>query len=208
MLSSIIPNFDTELETIDKIANKGIVIAWNTVYSGAEYLYSSYPEEWTTLYHSKSLQFLDPVIWWAIRNTGDCRWGDVGYVDIGRIFKKARAYDMNYGAIFSRMKNNKKSILFTARNDRDLTDQEMAELSVQWDRMTDALVENIDLTDGEMQVLRLLRDGYNYPEVSRILDVSVSGIKKRVSKAMQKLNAKTPTHAVSIAIIRSYLNDR
>ncbi len=207
MLPSIIPNFDNELASIETIATKGIVIAWNTAYSGAEYLMSTYSEAWKEEYHSRSLQFVDPTVWWAIRNTGECRWSETGYIDIGRVFKKARVHGINYGAIFSRLKNGKKSILSVSRSDRELTDNEMMILSLQWDRMTNALIENANLTSGELQVLKMLRDGYNYPEISTVLGVSVSGIKKRVAKAMHKLNAKTPTHAVSIAMVRSYLHD-
>ncbi|KAB7610287.1 LuxR family transcriptional regulator [Amylibacter sp. SFDW26] len=207
MLSSIIPNFDNELKSIEEIANKGIVIAWNTGYSGAEYLLSTYSEKWKEEYHSKSLQFVDPTVWWAIRNTGQCRWSETGYIDISRVFKKARRYDINYGAIFSRLKNGKKSILSVSRHDRELTDNEIMLLTAQWDRMTNALIANANLSTGELEVLKMLRDGYNYPEISYALEVSVSGIKKRVAKSMHKLNAKTPTHAVSIAIVRSYLND-
>ncbi len=207
MLSSIVPNFENELKSIEEIANKGIVIAWNAAYSGAEYLLSTYSEEWKAEYHSKSMQFVDPTVWWAIRNTGDCRWSETGYIDIGRVFKKARRHNINHGAIFSRLKNGKKSILSVSRHDRELTDDEMMLLSAQWDRITNALIENANLSKGELAVLRMLRDGYNYPEISTVLNVSVSGIKKRVAKSMHKLNAKTPTHAVSIAIVRSYLND-
>lgn len=207
MLSSFIPNYDNELKSIEEISNKGIVVAWNAAYSGAEYLLSTYSEEWKTEYHSKNLQFIDPTVWWSIRNTGDSRWSEIGYIDIGRVFKKARRHNINYGAIFSRLKNGKKSILSVSRYDRELTDTEMLLLSAQWDRMTNALITSANLSEGELQVLKMLRDGYNYPEISNALEVSVSGVKKRVAKSMHKLNAKTPTHAVAIAIVRSYLND-
>ena len=153
------------------------------------------------------MQFVDPTVWWAIRNTGQCRWSETGYIDIGRVFKKARKHNINYGAIFSRLKNGKKSILSVSRHDRELTDDEIMLLAAQWDRMTNALITRANLSKGELDVLRMLRDGYNYPEISDVLNVSVSGVKKRVAKSMHKLNATTPTQAVSIAIVRSYLND-
>ena len=62
------------------------------------------------------------------------------------------------------------------------------------------------LTEGEIAVLRGLRDGLERRDIADQLGISESGVKQRLAKACTKLRANTPTQAVAIAVARNYLN--
>ena len=56
------------------------------------------------------------------------------------------------------------------------------------------------LTDRERDVLRMLADGDSYAEIGATLYVSPDTVRSSVRRSMTKLNARTRTHAVSLAL--------
>lgn len=56
------------------------------------------------------------------------------------------------------------------------------------------------LTEQEAGCLRMLADGMQYAEMSERLFITESGVKAAIMRARLKLNARTPTHAVALAM--------
>jgi DNA-binding NarL/FixJ family response regulator len=63
-----------------------------------------------------------------------------------------------------------------------------------------------DLTDRELEVLRLIRDGHRNKEIADRLDISESTVKFHVKHIVDKLGASDRTHAVTLAIRRGLLH--
>ncbi|MCL5736505.1 MAG: response regulator transcription factor [Actinobacteria bacterium] len=62
--------------------------------------------------------------------------------------------------------------------------------------------DQTDLTDRELEVLKLMVDGLTNPEIAKKLFVSRSTVKFHVSNILMKLGASSRTEAVSMAIHR------
>jgi LuxR family transcriptional regulator, quorum-sensing system regulator SdiA len=204
MLSNMIPNYDAEIERLREIAPAGLILAFNLTPRGAEHFHAEQPPAWRKLYEDRNYQFLDPVFLWSVRNSGNRRWSEVTIPDLKGILVEARRFGLVYGAIFSRKINGKHSVLSLARSDRELTDIEMELAAAKFESFLDIVVGAPLLTDGELEVLRALKDGLGQSEIAEKLGISESAVKLRCQKASSKLNARTRTQAVAIAVARNF----
>lgn len=67
-------------------------------------------------------------------------------------------------------------------------------------KTTQPLTPGYDLTDRELDVLKLLVEGYSNPQIADKLNVSRSTIKTHVSHILEKLGASSRLEAVTLAI--------
>src|SRR3712207_5394369 len=71
-----------------------------------------------------------------------------------------------------------------------------------------ALAEHLgeeELTDRELEVLRLIRDGYRNKQIAERLGIAETTVNFHVKNLMGKLGANDRTHAVTIALRRGLL---
>jgi len=71
-------------------------------------------------------------------------------------------------------------------------------------RLAEHLGED-DLTVRELEVLRLIRDGYRNKQIADQLAIAESTVNFHVKNLVAKLDAKDRTHAVAIALRRGLL---
>jgi DNA-binding NarL/FixJ family response regulator len=62
-----------------------------------------------------------------------------------------------------------------------------------------------DLTTRELEVLRLIRDGYKNKQIADELTISENTVNFHIKNLMEKLRANDRTHAVTIALRRGML---
>ena len=62
-----------------------------------------------------------------------------------------------------------------------------------------------DLTPRELEVLRLIRDGYKNKQIADQLSISENTVNFHIKNIVDKLGAKDRTHAVTIAVRRGLL---
>jgi LuxR family transcriptional regulator len=204
MLSTMIPNYDAEIERLRDIGPAGLILAFNLTPRGAEHFHAEQPPSWRKLYEDRNYHFTDPVFVWAVANSGNRRWSEVPLPDVKGVLTAARKHGLVYGAIFSRKINGKHSMLTLARADRELSDTEMELAAAKFESFLDVVVGAPLLTDGELDVLRALKDGLGQSEIAGKLGISESAVKLRCQKACAKLNARTRTQAVAIAVARNF----
>ena len=63
-----------------------------------------------------------------------------------------------------------------------------------------------DLTARELDVLRLIRDGYRNKQIADQLTISENTVNFHIKNLMEKLRANDRTHAVTIALRRGFLH--
>ncbi len=62
-----------------------------------------------------------------------------------------------------------------------------------------------DLTSREMEVLRLIRDGYRNKQIADVLSIAETTVNFHIKNLVDKLGANDRTHAVTIAVRRGLL---
>lgn len=67
---------------------------------------------------------------------------------------------------------------------------------------------NIELTEREQEVLRLLSEGLTNKQIASVLHLSPNTIKHHIHNLLRKLNATTRTEAVNIAIKHNLMTDQ
>ncbi len=207
MPPSQIPNHEMEMAWLRQRAPSGFVLAFNMTFSGPEFLINTYPREWVEIYQTRNYVFLDPINLWTFSRSGRWRWSEVNLPDVRGVLVEAQKFGLRYGAIFSQMRGFKRSLLSVAREDREFSDSEIEVIDAKFGSWTDMVTGAPELTEGELEVLRGLRDGLERRGIAERLGISESGVKQRLAKACSKLRARTPTQAVAIAVSRNYLNE-
>lgn len=206
MLSNLIPNYEDEIQKLREWGPSGFILAFNLTFRGPEHLHSEYPQVWRELYEDRNYFFTDPILVWAVGNSGHRRWSEIKLPDIRNMMEEARAFDLNYGAVFSRKSEFKRSFLTISRSDREFTDIELEIINEKFSVWVGMVVGKKELTDGELDVLRALKNGYGQSAIADHLGIAESTVKQRAQKACTKLGAKTRAQAVAIAVARNYFD--
>lgn len=180
-------------------ATAGYSIVLNYTRSGPEYVESHYDPEWQAEYDRKRLYWRDPVLMWAMASDGNKRWSSVPIPDLGGVMKKARRYGLVFGGAFARSSNFGKSLLSVARDDRELSDNEIEALSAALDQLLLTLGDR-GLTEKEVAVLRCLSEDMSHDQVAKHLNISASAVKLRLNSARQRLGTNTTYGALREAI--------
>ncbi|AUH66815.1 LuxR family transcriptional regulator [Paracoccus zhejiangensis] len=205
MLHDLIPSFDAEVAKLNELAPSGWIMGFNLTYRGPEHLHNGYPDGWRKIYEERNYFFGDPIAAWTMLNEGAIRWSEVKIPDMRGVMPEARKFGLNYGVAISRKVARKRSFLTISRADREFRDDEILTTQAKFSLWNDLVVNRASLTDGEIDVLRCFRDGLGQAETAETLGISESTVKQRAVKACAKLNAKTRTQAVALAVARNYL---
>lgn len=205
MLHDLIPSFDAEVAKLNELAPSGWIMGFNLTYRGPEHLHNGYPDGWRKIYEERNYFFGDPIAAWTMLNEGAIRWSEVKIPDMRGVMPEARKFGLNYGVAISRKVARKRSFLTISRPDREFRDDEILTTQAKFSLWNDLVVNRASLTDGEIEVLRCFRDGLGQAETAETLGISESTVKQRAVKACAKLNAKTRTQAVALAVARNYL---
>jgi len=105
-----------------------------------------------------------------------------------------------YGAIVSKKRMGRKSFLSVAHDQREFSDTEIEIASIFLEMCMKTIAPKVVLTEKEIHVLHLLRDGFSQSDIAKELEISQSTVKQRCGGFMRKLKARTRSQAVGKAI--------
>lgn len=77
MLHNILPDMEKLESRLRTIVPEGYMLALNIRHLTPEFLQSTYPSDWVTIYTDRRYVMFDPVVTWARFNVGATRWGDI-----------------------------------------------------------------------------------------------------------------------------------
>lgn len=160
------------------------------------------PDAWIDRYTHRGYMLFDPVMQWLYRNAGAIRWSAIALPDPLGILTEAASHGLVYGAAVSCASTGtegQRSFGSFARSDREFSDDEIALLARKMRRLHEATAPPTNLTEAELEALRMVRDGLLLKEIAARLGVSEGAIKQRLKNAKLKLGARTISHGVSIA---------
>lgn len=192
----------TDLSGFNKLAPAGFYVALRVGFAYPAEEHNKLPADWVARYTQRGLMMQDPVIRWVYENSGSERWSAIRIEDPRNVFQQARKFQLNFGVAISYCDGaavGQRSYGSFARSDREITDAEIAELkdllvALHFDRTPPS-----NLTDAELEALRMVKNGLLMKEIADLLKVSEGAVKQRLKNAKIKLGAKTGTHAATMA---------
>lgn len=163
---------------------------------------NSFPADWIKIYTERGYVIHDPIIRWAYENTGIARWNSLSKSDDMNVVEQASSFGMKYGIIASYRDDNVdayRTIGSFSRSDREFNGSEITLIYRRLIALHENAIPLENITDAELEVLRLLKDGHMVKQIAVDLDISISAVKGRLKNVKQKLNATTNIHVASRA---------
>lgn len=187
---------------LERLAPGGFYVALRVGFAFPLLELNELPEPWVEYYTAQRFMLFDPVIRWVYSQTGTARWSEIGDVDPRGVMRKAADFGLKYGAAVSHYVDDgdaQRSFGSFVRTDREFTDAEMEELSTclaLWHVQTRPPQ---NLTEAELEALRMVRSGLRVKQIAHELGVSEGAVKQRLKNAKGKLGAQTGTEAAATA---------
>lgn len=160
------------------------------------------PSSWVQEYTMGGYMLSDPLIGWCYSETGVCRWSEMTVPDRRGVMVRAQAHGLRFGAatsILDAAPGGQRSYATFARADREFTDEELSCLEEHLRARHRALHPPQNITEAEIEALRLIKSGQRLKQIAFQLGVTEGAIKQRLKNARVKLSAKTGAEAISRA---------
>lgn len=159
----------------------------------------TYDEAWTKIYDENAYALRDPLVFWGLGVKGHTRWSAIRLPDPFNILGQARSHGLVYGAVVSCGPITSRSIVGMAHNEREFTDDEIAEAVKIVHNLHLAAEPPTELTPAQIEALRLLADGDRHAAAAAKLGISESAFKARLQSARVRLGARTTAQALKKA---------
>lgn len=163
---------------------------------------NSLPREWVECYSSHGYVLADPVMHWLYSSSGAIRWSEIDFPDPRGVRDHAAEFGMRFGVAVccaDTGPQGQRSFGSFTRADREFDDPEIETLEHNLKALHDSLVPPTNLTRAELEALGMVKNGLLMKEIADLLGVSEGAVKQRLKNAKSKLNAKTSTHAATMA---------
>lgn len=189
-------------EDLDELAPAGYYIALRVGFAFPMEERNALPPDWVNFYTHQRFMMHDPIIRWIYSNVGAIRWSEIDIDDPKRVIALGQEYGLEYGvavSCFDENSDGQRSFGTFARSDREFTDAEIARLARLVDRLHEDRAPPTNLTEAELEALRLVKEGMRLKQMAFELGVSEGAIKQRLKNAKLKLRAATGAQAVTRA---------
>lgn len=183
-----------------RLAPAGYYLALNLGFYAPQEELNTFPVAWVDHYTQAGLAPLDPLMRWCYGNSGFARWSAVCLPDPANALSAYRDHGMAFGAAISVPwveSRPRRSFGLFARSDREYLDSEMRELLGAVVLLHEKDRQSLSVAQAE--ALRLIAQGARQKEIAHVLGISISAVKARLRSASDRLGARTPAEAASIA---------
>lgn len=187
-----------DFQLFDAIGTAGFYVALDMDFLRPLREEHTIPEGWVQEYVQMGFMAVDPALRWAQTNIGVCRWSSLS--DTHGVLQRAADWGLRYGACIATTsrKGMRRSYVILARQDREITDQELEQCLDRLRELHDVR-PTLALTAAELEVLSALRKGDRIKSIAFALGVTEGAIKQRLRNARSKLGASTATQASMMA---------
>ncbi|MBL4812995.1 MAG: autoinducer binding domain-containing protein [Rhodobacteraceae bacterium] len=192
----------SDQKMISQIAPAGHYLALRVGFAFPLEEVNALPNDWVEHYTRQGFMMQDPVIRWIYANTGAVRWSDIKIDDPRNILLQAKHFGLVYGAAISCFDNNpsgQRSFGSFLRADREYNNDELEFLSQHVLRKHIEYAPPTNLTNAELEALKMLKAGMRLKQIAHELGVTEGAIKQRLRNAKRKLSAATSAQAASLA---------
>lgn len=190
---------DALLVELDAQAPSGYFLALHIRFAAPLMMFQTYDPVWSDHYTRNAYALRDPIVAWGISRTGATRWNEIDLPDPFGIMDEAREHGLVFGVCVSCGPVTSRTIASLARDDREFTDQEIAEISGVVLKLHNESKPPDHLTDAEIEALKVVASGERYAAGAARLGISESALKARLASARRKLFARTSAEAIQRA---------
>jgi len=187
---------------LNELAPSGYHIALRVGFAFPMEEENTFPSAWIEHYSQQHFVLFDPVMHWMFQNQGYARWSEIDIPDPRRVLFQAQSFGLKHGVMVSYLTDEPQTLRsfgsFT-RSDRPFDEIEMQLLFAFVKRRHLETAPPSNLTNAELEVLRMIKDGRRLKEIAHVLGVSEGAIKQRLKNAKRKLDAKTGPQAAALA---------
>ena len=192
---SLQANFDA----LSQIAPVGFSAGLHIRFASPLVYVRTYDESWTKIYDENAYALRDPLVFWGLGVKGQTRWSSIKLPDPFNILGQARSHGLAYGVVISCGPITSRSIVGMAHNEREFTDEEISEAVKIVHNLHLAAEPPTELTQAQVEALRLLADGDRHAAAAAKLGISESAFKARLQSARVRLGARTTAQALKKA---------
>ncbi|MBV7408140.1 autoinducer binding domain-containing protein [Maritimibacter sp. DP1N21-5] len=190
---------DHGLAQLSDLAPKGYALGLHIRFGAAHLMIQTYDPRWSETYTEKGYMLGDPMIFWGFGNDGHIRWSEITLPDPHNIIAQAASFGLRYGVAIAMGPTNSRTIGGFARDDREFTDEEIAEIHAIVAQLHDRATPPDQLTSAQRMALRLVARGSRHAEAAALLGISESAFKARLRSARDALFVRTTAEAVQRA---------
>lgn len=192
-------SLQTNLDLLSDLAPAGFSAGLHIRFASPLIYVRTYDEEWTKVYDENAYALRDPLVFWGLGVKGHTRWSSIKLPDPFNILGQARRYGLNFGAVISCGSITSRSIVGIAHSEREFTDEEITEAVRVCQNLHLAAEPPTELTQAQVEALRLLADGDRHAAAAAKLGISESAFKARLQSARVRLGARTTAQALKKA---------
>ena len=199
-------NLEDYQSRLADLSPAGCYVALRVGFYAPEVELNLFAADWVDHYTLSGYALADPLLLWCYQNEGYARWSAV--TDPGRsdVLGEYQSFGYRFGSVISirgTLAMQKRSLGIFARDDREPLEAEMDEIN----RIIHKLhtYESVQLTQAQLEALRLYSKGYLQKQIAHELNISVSAVKARLRSAADRLEASTLREAALIGANRGIL---
>ncbi|MFN3524538.1 MAG: autoinducer binding domain-containing protein [Paracoccus sp. (in: a-proteobacteria)] len=187
------------LRRLAKIAKSGYFVGMHIRFAAPLMQFQTYAEEWSEFYSQNGYALRDPTIAWGFSTTGACRWSALPIPDPFNILDDAARHGLTFGLTVSHGPINSRTIASFARDDREFTDAEIAEVQATVKQLHDITEPPESLTKAQKEALRCIAEGDRHAAAAAKLGITESAFKARLISVRERLKARTTAEALQRA---------
>lgn len=187
------------LKKLGKVAQKGYFVGLHIRFAAPLMQFQTYPETWSEFYSQNGYALRDPTIAWGFSTTGNCRWSALPIPDPFNILKDAADHGLVFGVTVAHGPISSRTIASAARDDREFTDDEIAEISTTVRRLHEITEPPASLTKAQKEALRCIAEGDRHAAAAAKLGITESAFKARLISVRERLMARTTAEALQRA---------
>lgn len=195
-------------DALSHLAPRGFSLGLHIRFSRPVRRVSTYPSRWLQTYTQRNLALGDPMMIWCVLNEGTIRWSDLSQQmpDPLNVMGQARDHGLPYGVAVSRGPERSRSYLGAARDDRDFTPAEIAQMADLLRQAHDLVDRSTALRPILVAALDAVACGMTYDQASAALGISRTALRYRLRMARAALGAEDTPQAIRKAIDAGLLN--
>jgi len=173
-----------DLTELSDLCPSGFMIGFRFQNSRPIRCETTYPPSWLTAYSERNMIMSDPLIAWALTNSGWARWTQISadFSDPLKVMEGAAQHGLCFGLAFSLGETRSRTMAGAARGDREFTHDEAEHILTVLRRLHAKTSNSVSLTSAQLDALRAYAQGVTYDEICDELGISRTALRLRMER--------------------------